>query len=894
MMIRTAEEFVAALWAAGIPTPGEVIRACRNGSRTPDFGGGGSGGNDSAGAYELVDVLAEDAEVRRRRGLDARIEVYLASHPPLMEDHEACRAVMMVELAGLNGRSVGEAAERIASAYPSLAEDARAVASLCGMMEAEPPSEPGDRLGKYVLIDRLGAGAFGSVWLAEDTELARSVALKILHEQAGEDAARRVIAEAKSAAALDHPNVVKVHSAGRLPDGRAYIDAQLVADSGERGPVLGVSLDRRAGSPMPAKDAAALVRSVARGVAAAHARGIVHRDIKPANIIVTPGGRAMLADFGLSSLAGSGGGTAGTPAFMSPEQARGEPATPAGDIYALGATLRYLLTGALAVVPSGRSGGSDRDDVLAQVREGKVDPLAGHPGVPTTLARICDKAMSVRAEDRYASAASLAEDLDRYLSRRPTEAGREDRVVRAFLWARRHAALVTIAVAALALVSGVSWRAFVQVGRERDAAREAERVATLKSHESEQNLRAAQEAERLAKRKSAEAERNARIAEGVNRFMQDALLVAQGDNRGRDVTMYDAILEAARRIPLTLDEGSLEDAGVRHVVGRVLGTMAEFGQAEALLRRSLEIREKELGPDSVWTLATRFALAEMLSYAHRTAEADAIATPLEADLSRVEGEYGDLLLSARDLLAQIRLDQGRLDDAEKLVRSNLEARRRGERTSEDQLATGLLQHAKILRARGDREAAAKLFREALEIRERLFSEESSPVAAALNDLGAVLAELGRFEEAEPIQRRSLGVMRARLGDGHINTVTAAHNLAWMLLTKKKSPADALGVIEPFEMPARSQLGDKHEMSIRVTQVLGRSLAAAGRHADAIGPLTDSARRSEQLGVPGLAIDAIASRAAAECFGALGDAEKQAEWKARADDRLKRAREAQGR
>jgi tetratricopeptide (TPR) repeat protein len=259
----------------------------------------------------------------------------------------------------------------------------------------------------------------------------------------------------------------------------------------------------------------------------------------------------------------------------------------------------------------------------------------------------------------------------------------------------------------------------------------------------------------------------------------------------------------------------------------------------------------------------------------------------------VEGEYGDLLLAVRDLLAQIRTDQGRLAEAEALIRSNLEARRNGERSVEHKIATGLLQHGQLLRAKGDREAAAGLFREALEIRERLFDEESAPVAGALNDLGAVLAEMGRFDEAEPVQRRALSVLRARLGEGHVNTVTAAHNLAWMLLTKKKSPADALAVIEPYEKPARDQLGERHSMSIRVTQVMGRSLAALGRHAEAIAPLTDAARRSEHLGADGLAIDAIASRAAAECYGSLGDSAAQAEWKARGEDRLKRAREKQG-
>lgn len=154
--------------------------------------------------------------------------------------------------------------------------------------------------------------------------------------------------------------------------------------------------------------------------------------------------------------------------------------------------------------------------------------------------------------------------------------------------------------------------------------------------------------------------------------MQEAPITAQADLGGRAITMHDAILRAASRVEATVGSGRWWRPRTRHVMGRVLSTMGEFSFAEEHLRRSLALCSAALGPDAPDTLYTEFALGEMLNYAERLEEASAIAEPLVARAARCLGDSAMLARSARELLANIRLSQGRLDDAERLVQGLLD------------------------------------------------------------------------------------------------------------------------------------------------------------------------------------------------------------------------------
>ncbi len=264
--------------------------------------------------------------------------------------------------------------------------------------------------GDYVLESLLGKGGFGEVWKAQDPSLARSVALKILRHD-DPDELTRFLREAHTAASLIHANIAAVYRVGQF-DGKHFIAMQLI--------------DGHTLATFPRNNINGVVRvmrDVCRAVAFAHDKDIIHRDLKPANIMVDRDGRAYVMDFGLarqlkpgSSLTVSGM-MIGTPAYMSPEQAQGRRADPRSDVYSLGATLYELLT----EKPPFQS-----DDVISLltrvVAEDPVAPRTRNPRVPRELDTIVLKCLEKDPDRRYATAAALADDLERWLNGEPISA----------------------------------------------------------------------------------------------------------------------------------------------------------------------------------------------------------------------------------------------------------------------------------------------------------------------------------------------------------------------------------------------------------------------------------------------------------------------------------------
>ncbi|MBI2781977.1 MAG: Stk1 family PASTA domain-containing Ser/Thr kinase [Chloroflexi bacterium] len=263
--------------------------------------------------------------------------------------------------------------------------------------------------GRYRLVELLGQGGMATIYRARDAQLERDVAVKVLRPEYGADPdfLDRFRHEAQSAASLNHPSVVAVYDYGTDPVG-PFIVMELV-----EGEDL-ATIVRRSGA-LPPRAAARLVAQAARAIAAAHDRGFVHRDIKPGNILVTREGRVKVADFGIArALSESAltlpGTTLGSVHYFSPEQARGELATPASDIYSLGIVLFELLTGR-------RPWTGDTAAAIATARlTGAVpSPSALHGGIPSTLEAIDRKALATNPEGRFASAADMAEALELFL-----------------------------------------------------------------------------------------------------------------------------------------------------------------------------------------------------------------------------------------------------------------------------------------------------------------------------------------------------------------------------------------------------------------------------------------------------------------------------------------------
>lgn len=307
----------------------------------------------------------------------------------------------------------------------------------------------GVQVGHYRLLGVLGAGGMGTVYRAHDARLDRMVALKFLPPFMGTDprAQEQFLVEARAAAALDHPNVCAIHEIGTAPDGRLFI-----AMACYEGETLRDRLDREELPPAAAVD---IATQIARGLGAAHARGIIHRDVKPGNIMLCTDGTVRLLDFGLAKMADATmtapGVTPGTVAYMSPEQARGDSMTRQTDLWSLGVVLYEMLAGARPF-----RGGNDHA-VLHAIQHDQPEPVRRRAiQVSPWLARIVDRLLQKRPEARYASADALLSDLER--SSPVSGAG----VV--LRWIRDHRRGAVAAVGLAAVVLFVSSRAVRQGG----------------------------------------------------------------------------------------------------------------------------------------------------------------------------------------------------------------------------------------------------------------------------------------------------------------------------------------------------------------------------------------------------------------------------------------------
>lgn len=264
-------------------------------------------------------------------------------------------------------------------------------------------AQPLPMIAHYRLLEPLGRGAMGEVWLAEDTQLPRKVAVKLLplHLSADPDAVNRLMREAQAAASIDHPGVVTVYDAG-IHEGRPYLVMQRV-----EGETMEARLQK---GPMPIEEALDILHQAADALAEVHALGIIHRDLKTANIMITPRGVKIL-DFGIASVKGSPrltspGTYVGTPLAMSPEQLRGLPPDNRSDLWALGVILYEALTGRLPF-------GGDTFDVVAYaiLNQKPESPGRLREGVGPDLDYIAMKLLRKDPEQRYARAEELLADL---------------------------------------------------------------------------------------------------------------------------------------------------------------------------------------------------------------------------------------------------------------------------------------------------------------------------------------------------------------------------------------------------------------------------------------------------------------------------------------------------
>jgi len=443
--------------------------------RLEDFVAGWEGAERTALLRELVPL---DADYRRGRGENPGADYYAACCPG---DATAIRA-LFAELP--SGRQPPRPPTVPADEAPGLWPRAETTGGTAAV--------PG-----YEILAELGRGGMGVVYKARHVGLNRVVALKMILAggHAGPDDLARFRREAEAVARLKHPNVVQIYDIGEA-GGLPYFSLEFVE---------GGSLDRRlAGTPLPPIEAAALMETLARAMAAAHAAGLVHRDLKPANVLLAPDGTPKVTDFGLVKKLGvaipgqqpaagvtASGAILGTPSYMAPEQASGRSKEigPACDIYALGAILYECLTGR----PPFRAA-TPLDTILQVVSEEPVPPRLLNARLPVDLETICLKCLMKEPRRRYATAQELADDLRRFEEGRPIRARPVGTVERALKWVKRRPAAAAAVIGGVLLLFGAgvflaaAWAGSKEAG-EKAAREELDRFRAEVASEREQQQR---------------------------------------------------------------------------------------------------------------------------------------------------------------------------------------------------------------------------------------------------------------------------------------------------------------------------------------------------------------------------------------------------------------------
>jgi tetratricopeptide (TPR) repeat protein len=687
-------------------------------------------------------------------------------------------------------RSLRAADPDLASELEELLEERRAL-SREGFLASTAPgpflatSLAGQAFGSWTLIEPIGQGGMGTVWLARrsDGRFEGQAAVKLLNVSlVGRSGETRFEREGTILARLTHPNIARLLDAGVSSVGQPYLVLEYVE---------GAPIDRWcAERAVTVEGRLHLYLEVLGAVAHAHANLVVHRDLKPSNVLVGTDGRVKLLDFGIAKLLEDGGGPGEataltrdggsvlTPEYAAPEQLSGGPITTATDVYALGTLLYLLLSGRH---PAAGSLASTAALVRAIVeteprRVSEASPAPLRRALAGDLDTIVAKALEKDPARRYAAVTALADDVRRTLRHEPIGARPDTLAYRAAKFARRHARGVAAAAAALMLLAGLTGYYTARVASERDRAR-------------------------------LEAQKAAKVSE-----LLAGLLTASDPyaSHSKEVTVRGLLDAGAARVKNELADQPEVKAEMLSVMGRTYQRLGEFDKARPLLEEALSTRRRLLGSRNADVADSLNDLGVLLREKGDAAAAEPLLVEALATRKEVLGlEHRDVAVTLVEL-GRLYSDRGSESDrrAEPLFREALAIRRKALGDEAHETATSMNELALLLWHRGALAEAEALFRQCLEINRKTQGEDHPDVSASLNNLALIAGDKGDFAAAETLSRQSLAIARRTLGDRHPDVAIKLNVLSRPLLYEGKFDEAAAALEEALRI-ATAAFGGQH-------------------------------------------------------------------------------------
>jgi tetratricopeptide (TPR) repeat protein len=680
-----------------------------------------------------------------------------------------------------------------------------------GLVGEASEEAPPERIGDYRIVDELGRGGMGVVYEAEQERPRRRVALKVLRRWPGETGLGRFQHEAELLARLQHPGIAAIYEAGTAQIGgmtAPFFAMELVR---------GLTLDRFANeNRLDARARLALLAEIADAVHHAHLKGVVHRDLKPANVLIDERGRPRVLDFGvaraidpelqLETLQTEVGQLIGTLAYMSPEQASGDPDEIDGrsDVYSLGVIGYELLAGRLPIEVKERTA----LDTLQAVLEEEATPLGRlDRTLRGDVETIFAVALAKEKERRYTSAHELAADIRRHLTDEPITARPATATYQLGKFARRHRALVGGALGiVLALIIGLAGTLYglVQASRERD-----------------------------------DAERRFRQASAVLGFQGQMFKSSEG------VQVEDLLDRSLLLLKGRASDDPIEDAAIRLMLGKACHSAGRYEMAEPLIAEAAATFERDLGPNDLQTLSARAELASLLGHPMgRPDEAEAALEGVVETAERVHGATHDVTLRARIVQAGLLFDRGRHEEAIAVAREVEQLAKPGD----SHWIAAKNRIARSLNESGAGAEAIAIARELLERNRDTLGREHPSTWSSMASLGTILQRHGRVEEGMSIVRELLDLRLEFLGPAHPDTLDAqiavglAHYNLWQYDEGAALVQEAVEIIDTRFAPG-------HPIRLYALNTLGLLLMGQKRPLEAEPILREGFERTSDLKGP---------------------------------------------